>query len=140
MKTLKHHKNLILEDNHSDLIEGEFKSQDIPIRSRILIDDKKIIQLNGITYEFLRLKSGGSKNTFVIKLPGVGEIGKAQLNCYDVNFDGCYLDNIRIDPNYRRRGLASKMYIYIEDLIGQALKPSPIKQSPEIKQYYKNKK
>jgi hypothetical protein len=46
------------------------------------------------------------------------------------------LDNIRIEHKYRRLGLATKLYEYIEELIGEKIKPSPIKQSPEIKQFW----
>jgi hypothetical protein len=37
-------------------------------------------------------------------------------------------------------GLATKMYEYIEELIGEKLKPSPIKQSQEIKNFWSKRK
>jgi len=97
--------------------------------------DWKQITINGVKFNFMHLNSHG-KNKFIIEVDGVGEIGSASLNCYDKNFDGCYLDNIRIDHEYRRIGLATKLYEYIEELIGEKIKPSPIKQSPEIKQFW----
>ena len=102
------------------------------------ISDWKRIKINNITFNFMRL-NGVDKNKFVIETDDEGEIGGALLNCYNTNFNGCYLDNIRINPKYRRIGLASKMYEYIEGLIGEKLKPSPIKQSPEIKNFWRDK-
>ena len=121
------------------LNEGDFKS--IPIDKEIsdFISDWKQIKINDTTFDFMRL-NGVDKNKFSIEVDDVGEIGGASLNCYDKNFDGCYLDNIRIDHKYRRLGLATKMYEYIEELIGEKLKPSPIKQSQEIKGFWKNRK
>jgi ribosomal protein S18 acetylase RimI-like enzyme len=46
------------------------------------------------------------------------------------------IDNIRIHEDYRRLGLATKMYQYVEELIGKKLKPSPIKQSKEIRNFW----
>jgi GNAT superfamily N-acetyltransferase len=97
--------------------------------------DWKQITINGVKFDFIHPNLHG-KNKFIIEVDGVGEIGSASLNCYDKNFDGCYLDNIRIDHEYRRIGLATKLYEYIEELIGEKIKPSPIKQSPEIKQFW----
>ena len=113
----------------------------IPIDSDIkdfILDHKQII-INGMIFNFMRL-NGVDKNNFVIEIDNDGEIGSASLNCYDKNFNGCYLDNIRIDPRYRRLGLATKMYEYIEGLIGEKLKPSPIKQSQEIKGFWNKRK
>jgi hypothetical protein len=112
----------------------------IPIDKEIsdFISDWKQININSKSFNFMRL-NGVGKNKFVIETDVEGEIGSASLNCYDKNFDGCYLDSIRIDPKYRRVGLATKMYEYIEKLIGEKLKPSPIKQSPEIRNFWKKR-
>lgn len=122
-----------------EYLNENFKPMEINPRSRMILDDWKQITINGITFNFMRLKVGKTSNKFSIKVAGEGEIGSASLNCYDNNFDGCYLDNIRIDPKYRRIGLATKMYEYIEELIGEKLKPSPIKQSLEIKGFWNKK-
>jgi ribosomal protein S18 acetylase RimI-like enzyme len=118
-----------------EYINENFES--IPIDEEIsdFISDWKQIKINGVTFDFMRL-NGMDGNQFVIEIDGVGGIGSASLNCYDKNFDGCYLDNIRIDSKYRRLGLATKMYEYIEELIGEKLKPSPIKQSQEIRGFW----
>ena len=100
--------------------------------------DWKQITINGVKFDFIHPNLHG-KNEFVIELDKIGEIGNASLNCYDENFDGCYLDNIRIEPKYRRLGLATKLYEYIEDLNGEKLKPSPTKQSPEIRKFWDKK-
>lgn len=88
--------------------------------------DYKQIEINGLIFKFLFLND----NSIVIENNSDGEIGKASLNS-----EG-YLNNIRIDSKYRRIGLATKIYEYIEELIGKKLKPSPIKQSQEIKKFW----
>ncbi len=125
----------IIDITIDEYLNENFKS--IPINkenSDFILDWKQII-INDIVFNFMRL-NGTNKNKFIIEVEGIGEVGSASLNCYNKNFDGCYLDNIRIDPNYRRIGLATKLYEYIEDLIGEKLKQSPIKQSPEIKHHW----
>jgi ribosomal protein S18 acetylase RimI-like enzyme len=122
-----------------EYLNENFQSMKINPRSRFLIDDWKQIVINDTTFNFKRLKVGYSTNKFVITTDVDGQIGSASLNCHDKNFDGCYLDNIRIDHKYRRLGLATKMYEYIEELIGEKLKPSPIKQSQEIKGFWKKR-
>ena len=120
------------------ILEGiyqQFITKDIPDDISDFITDWKQVRIGDDTYDFMRL-GGVESNTFVIEKENVGQIGKASLNDYDKNFNGYYLDNIRIQPEYRRIGLATKLYEYIEDIIGEELKPSPIKQSPEIKRYW----
>ena len=121
-----------------EYLNENFKPMQIDSDISDFILDWKQININGKSFNFMRL-NGVDKNKFVIEIDVDGEIGSASLNCYDKNFDGCYLDNIRIDTKYRRIGLASKMYEYIEGLIGEKLKPSPIKQSPEIKGFWNKK-
>jgi len=116
-------------------LNENFKPMKIDDDIKGWILDWKQITINDTQFNFMRL-IGSDKNKFVIEVDDIGEIGSASLNCYDKNFDGCYLDNIRIDHKYRRLGLATKLYEYIEELIGQKIKPSPIKQSPEIKQFW----
>lgn len=116
-------------------LNENFKPMKIDDDIKGWILDWKQITINDTQFNFMRL-NGSDKNKFVIEVDDIGEIGSASLNCYDKNFDGCYLDNIRIDHKYRRLGLATKLYEYIEELIGEKIKPSPIKQSPEIKQFW----
>ena len=128
----------IIESTIKEYLNENFKPMQIDSDISDFILDWKQIKINGESFNFMRL-NGSDKNKFVIETDVDGEIGTASLNCYDKNFDGCYLDNIRIDTKYRRIGLASKMYEYIEELIGEKLKPSPIKQSPEIKGFWNKK-
>jgi len=109
----------------------------ISILKEIELDDvyqnRKNININGTEYTFSRLKTYGEENVFVIELNDK-EIGRATLNT-----PGNFLDNIRIDHEYRRKGLASALYDYIESIITAPLNPSPIKQSPEIKHYWRKR-
>jgi ribosomal protein S18 acetylase RimI-like enzyme len=118
-----------------EYLNENFQSMYIDKENSDFISDWKQIKINGTTFDFMRV-NGSDKHKFIIEVDGIGEIGRASLNCYDKNFDGCYLDNIRINHEYRRIGLATKLYEYIEELIGEKIKPSPIKQSPEIKQFW----
>lgn len=131
-------KNFIKSSIRKHLNEN-FKPMKIDDDIKGWILDWKQITINDTQFNFMRL-NGSDKNKFVIEVDDIGEIGSASLNCYDKNFDGCYLDNIRIDHKYRRLGLATKLYEYIEELIGEKIKPSPIKQSPEIKQFWNKRK
>lgn len=98
-----------------------------------LYQNKKNINIDGIDYMFAQLNTYGEENVFIIELKG-NEIGRATLN-----LQGNFLENIRINPEYRRKGLATKLYDYIESITRKPLNPSPIKQSPEIKQFWKKK-
>jgi hypothetical protein len=88
-----------------------------------LYQDKKSFTIGGVKYEFNRLNTYGEENVFSIEKDG-NEIGRATLD-----EKGNFLTNIRIDENYRRMGLGSKLYDYIEQQANIKLKPSPIKQS-----------
>jgi hypothetical protein len=59
------------------------------------------------------------------------EVGRATLNEKEN-----YLTNIRLDYDYRRRGLASNLYDYIEYVIGKKIKPSPDKISIEAQKLW----
>jgi hypothetical protein len=74
--------------------------------------------------------AGSEINVFNIEDNTGSEIGRATLNK-----DG-FLDNIRIDSNYRRIGLATHLYKFIEKTKGIKIKPSPVKQSPEIQKFW----
>ena len=115
-------------------LNESFINVDVPQDISDFVQNIATFNLNGVEYEILQFDG----NKFAVELNG-DEIGRATLNRSDPNFDGYYLDNIRIDPKHRRLGLATKMYEYIESIIGEKLKPSPIKQSPEIKKYWGKK-
>lgn len=128
----------IIDFTISEFLNENFKPVEINNEDSEFLLDWKQITINGIIFNFIHPNVHG-KNKFIIETDSDGEIGSASLNCYDSNFDGCYLDNIRIDPKYRRIGLATKLYEYIEDLTGKKIKPSPIKQSQEIKKYWEKR-
>jgi GNAT superfamily N-acetyltransferase len=97
-----------------------------------IYQNRKEITINGVVYTFGQSNLWGEKNKFIIELNGE-EIGFAILNKDN------YLDNIRIEPKYKRIGLATHLYEYIEDVCKIKLKPSPIKQSKEIREFWKKR-
>ena len=119
-------------------IEGVFKVQSITSDIEENIAVWNTVDIEGETFDFMRLR-GQDNNVFVIEKEGVGEVGRANLNDYDPNFEGVYLDNIRVNEDYRRKGLATKLYEFVEKETKQTLKPSPIKQSKEIQEFWKKK-
>ena len=98
-----------------------------------LYQNQKTITINNITYHFSQLKYS-EHNVFIIETDEHGEIGRATLS-----EDESYLVNIRISDTYRRKGLATKLYEYIESVTHKSLNPSPIKQPPEIKKFWDKK-
>jgi len=86
------------------------------------------VESGGNKYYLSQIKENNSTNTFLIEDANGNEIGKAQLSK-----DGNFLENIRIDEKHRRKGLASKVYDFIELRKGIELEPSPNKQSKEAK-------
>jgi hypothetical protein len=81
-----------------------------------------------------RLGTKGEENVFVVEDKMGNEVGRATLSK-----DGNYLENIRIDDKYRRKGLATKIYDYIEEKVGIELQPSPNKQSMEAKKLWEKR-
>ncbi len=76
----------------------------------------------------------GAGRVFIVEKDGVGDIGTATLSP-----DGTYLTNIRIDEKFRRQGIGSKVYDYIENTLGYKLKPSPDKMSPSAKNFWEKR-
>ena len=99
-----------------------------------LYQDKKKAVLNNQDFEFNRLNTKGEENVFTIEKDGE-EIGRATLDV-----DGNYLTNIRIDEKYRRQGLGTAMYDYIESQSNIKLNPSPVKQSEAAENLWKKRK
>jgi hypothetical protein len=91
-----------------------------------LYQDKKKVVLNNQEFEFNRLNTKGEENVFTVEKDGE-EIGRATLSN-----DGNYLENIRINEDYRRQGIATNMYNYIEQQANVKLNPSPVKQSKAV--------
>ena len=87
--------------------------------------------ISGSDFFFSRLNIYPLQNVFTIELPNGEEIGRATLNEKEN-----YLTNIRINENYRRKGLALNLYDYIEYIIGKKLKPSPDKISIEAQKLW----
>jgi DNA polymerase III sliding clamp (beta) subunit (PCNA family) len=110
---------------------GELKQKGF-INEELDQDLKEIYQnrayknISGSDFYFSRLNVYPLQNVFTIELSDGTEIGRATLNEKEN-----YLTNIRLDENYRRKGLASNLYDYIEYVIGKKLKPSPDKISKE---------
>ena len=119
-----------------DLVKAElektakvsFSKQSIDNENKDFIQDFSTATVKGKEYQFL--KAG---NVFYVEVDGVGEVAKATLNK-----DG-YLDNIRVDENYRRKGIGSSLYDYIENISGNTLKPSPIKISKEAQSLWEKR-
>jgi len=87
--------------------------------------------IGGDDFFFSRLNIYPEQNVFTIELPSGKEIGRATLNEKEN-----YLINIRIDENYRRKGLGTNLYDFIEYVTGKKLKPSPDKISKEAKELW----
>jgi len=47
-----------------------------------------------------------------------------------------YISIVRVDPKYKRQGLATSLYKAIEKHIGKSLRPSPTDQSDEAKAFW----
>ena len=92
---------------------------------------KQIVKNNQVFY--LCQGTGIEENVFSIEDLNGNQIGRATLNKDN------YLDNIRIDEKYRRIGLATELYNFIEKVKDIKLNPSPIKQSKEIKNFWNKK-
>lgn len=97
-------------------------------------DYKEVYQIRGFkkiggdVFFFSRLNIHPLQNVFTIELPNGEEIGRATLNEKEN-----YLINIRINENYRRKGLGLNLYNFIESVTSEKLKPSPDKISNEAK-------
>ena len=122
--------NTAFNNNIKQKLSEGFISLPIEPYMKDFMKDLKSIIIKGVTYEFMWLTTTPNVDRFIIEVEDGGEIGRATLNK-----DG-YFDNIRIHKDYRRLGLATKMYQYVEELIGKKLKPSPIKQSKEIRNFW----
>lgn len=100
------------------------------------VSDLKSAEIGGKKYEFGRMPEDSSeKNVFYIADDSGIEIGRATLAP-----EGNFLTNIRLDESQRRKGLGTALYDYVEQNIGKALIPSPVKQSPAAKQFWEKRR
>jgi ribosomal protein S18 acetylase RimI-like enzyme len=53
---------------------------------------------------------------------------------------GDYVTDVDVKPEFRRKGVASKLYDFIEKHSGKKLNPSPMYQTGEGKAFWKNRK
>lgn len=122
------------------VVEGDVKQQELDaqkVNKEAGVDiyvAMQGVETNGEKYTLSQINENGNTNTFVIEDVNGNEVGKAQLSA-----DGNYLENIRIDEKHRRKGLASKVYDFIELRKGIELQPSPNKQSKEAKALWDNR-
>lgn len=110
--------DLINSINTGTVFEKEVLDDD----TKFILQDISTAIVNGKEYTFIKLD-----NVFTVEYGDVGEVAKATLSK-----DG-YLDNIRVNDNYKRLGIANSLYDYIENIEDISLKPSPIKISQEAR-------
>jgi 8-oxo-dGTP pyrophosphatase MutT (NUDIX family) len=106
--------------------QKEFVIQELDKDYKEVFQVRGYKNIGGSDFFFSRLNIYPQQNVFTIELPSGTEIGRATLNEKEN-----YLINIRVDENYRRKGLGLNLYNFIEYVTGQKLKPSPIKISKE---------
>lgn len=51
-----------------------------------------------------------------------------------------YVSDVDVQPEFRRKGIATKLYDFIEKHSGKKLKPSPMYQTTDGKALWKNRK
>jgi ribosomal protein S18 acetylase RimI-like enzyme len=72
-------------------------------------------------------------STWVVKSSGK-EVGRANLAD-----SGDYLTSVRLDPEFKGRGVGSELYDFIERDLGKRLKPSPTYQTPDAKRFWEKR-
>jgi hypothetical protein len=109
----------------------DFTFENLPDDYKEVYQIRAYKNIGGQNYYFARLNTYGEENVFIIENQQGNEIARATLNEKDN-----YLINIRVDENYRRKGLALNLYDFIEKIIGVKLNPSPDKISKEAKELW----
>lgn len=84
--------------------------------------------------------------------PGLGELrieesntmyfaylGDTNVATASLSDDGTYLVSMHVEPKYRRRGIATALYTFIEQHIGHALRPSPSHQTEDAKKFWESR-
>ena len=98
-----------------------------------LRDDMQSLKQGPIEVKPDILKTG--PGTYVVGLNGK-EIGRANLaKKPDGTYDN-YFVSVRIDPEFRRQGVASRLYDFVQADTGQPLRPSPRFQTPDAKAFW----
>jgi GNAT superfamily N-acetyltransferase len=122
----------------TEVKETEFTKKELNKDEEQLYKNISKVNINGEEYNFTEPNVTGGGRIFTIEHNGK-EIGKATLSVKYPN-EPIYLDNIKINEEYRRKGLASKLYDYIEKTTGEKLEPSPIKQSEAAKKLWEKRR
>ena len=118
----------ILYEGGGEINEEEFIIEELDDDYKEVYQIRGFKKIGGDVFFFSRLNIYPLQNVFTIELPNGEEIGRATLNEKEN-----YLINIRINENYRRKGLGVSLYNFIESVTGEKLKPSPDKISNEAK-------
>lgn len=113
-------------EDGGELNVNVFTNEELDQDLKEVYQNRAFKNIGGTDFYFSRLNVYPLQNVFTIELSDGTEIGRATLNEKEN-----YLTNIRLDENYRRKGLALNLYDYIEYVIDNKLKPSPDKISKE---------
>lgn len=116
----------------------EFINKELSEDEKDLYKNISIINIGNENYRFTEPEFTGAGQVFTIENNNGEEIGRATLSAKYPN-EPLYFDNIKIDEKYRRKGLATKLYDYVENRIGEKLQPSPIKQSVEAQKLWEKR-
>jgi hypothetical protein len=97
---------------------------------------------------------GGSTGTTptTVEVPGLGKVrfdenntmyfaylGDTNIATASLSDDGSYLVSVHVEAPYRRKGVSTALYDFIERHIGHPLKPSPRYQSEDAKKFWGNR-
>ena len=100
---------------------------------------------SGVDYEIHGTKTGSYS---VLRTRDLGEIGRA--NVVDVHGDGPkgwletkgpgnYLTSVSVSDEYKRQGIATKLYDAIEKHLGKKLEPSPTYRTPDAVKFWERR-
>jgi hypothetical protein len=87
-----------------------------------------------------------------VEVPGLGKVrfdenntmyfaylGDTNIATASLSDDGSYLVSVHVEAPYRRKGVSTALYDFIERHIGHPLKPSPRYQSEDAKKFWGNR-
>ena len=66
-------------------------------------------------------------------------LGDTNIATASLSDDGSYLVSVHVEAPYRRKGVSTALYDFIERHIGHPLKPSPRYQSEDAKKFWENR-
>ncbi|CAN5950984.1 unnamed protein product [Sphagnum jensenii] len=97
-----------------------------------------------------RSSTGTAPNT--VDVPGLGKVkideknsmyfaylGGKNIATASLSDDGTYFVSVTVDPDYRRKGVATALYGFVEKHIGHPLRPSPNYQSEGAKKLWEKR-